>query len=1135
MLLDGVYTNSSLFNSKIFLSTTTAKSSSSEPWPGALLTCTATIANSLSRLNEHRSDTIWHLLEPDAATLHSLHDQDNSPNQTSKMEVRWSAPAQHSSLFDLIALECELNETSLAHHQHQHHHRHQPHQQSRTLAINHTLFASDDNDNDTRPHGHQSTTIVVSNNNNNDDDDDDDDNGGAWIPGAHYACSLATYRRVRLVVSSPSSRLLSAHSRSPLVAHTLGLAPPTLLEHRLVVNEDERSGGLALVEFLVRPPRGLYDHFSLVVLPSDPSSLMAVFVRNLTRHQVEVASSSSSSSSASASKQQVQVRVVIEGASALSALRAGRAYEVHFAVSRDRRVRSFNSGVVFMRPPLAPVRLSVFALSASQVNLTWSNESDNATRVSYLVAIESTRNDTRSDLLVHGRTWLLVEDLSPSDNYTLSVRTCASRLSALSCDARSPPATVRLNIRRAQRVHGLRVHAQAKQNTIATTTSVELAWRLDTSNVCDIAAFKINYYNQRTAQSRDCFTARPPGADECHPTTQQQQQQSVDECGTSPLECETTTTTTRTLECRYQLSGLAMNTLYKVRVSVVAHNHVFQWHMLDADVLARTAIGLPARDAHTRSLLAHVSHNQNTNQNNTALLQLVESVVSVARASSMLTVVQPSVDESNGRLSAAYLFMLEHNNNNKSNESSTFELASTRDQSYLSQLMLTSSAHECTNHSSHTQHVPCLLRAYESAELPRLATRVVFIGGRRGDQVIASLVSHLVMNETTSDITEDDDELTTSTTSYENISHAQVELRPLVAYQFFYIFKIADDYDGDKDFLLFAAHPSEPMQIASDIEEAAAEASRALDARRATDAAGSSSSSSRDKLAMWLVAILSVLSSVLLVLISLASATLLVRYLKCQRCHKASSAGASAVPGSAQVAQFALGSRCAPSDVNDGIVSKLFGGKTSGAGIGNGGDYFTGIACVGDDGFVAPSEFGREQMTSIWLVKHANGDLILDDEYRNLPDYRDVKTSYASQLLRNECKNRFLDIKAYDDSRVVLDAPSQQTPAPSTNTLSKTTPSAAATTATTKTTNELHKKRARSTTTATTTTTTTTSKAAKRATAEEEAETASVTDIAYRHLKKECVSSSSSGEASSSAATNATNADLAAGVGDKLG
>lgn len=60
-------------------------------------------------------------------------------------------------------------------------------------------------------------------------------------------------------------------------------------------------------------------------------------------------------------------------------------------------------------------------------------------------------------------------------------------------------------------------------------------------------------------------------------------------------------------------------------------------------------------------------------------------------------------------------------------------------------------------------------------------------------------------------------------------------------------------------------------------------------------------------------------------------------------------------------------------------------------------------------------------MTNIWLVKHANGDLILDEEYRNLPDFRDFKTCYASQLLKNEYKNRFLDIKAYDDSRVILE------------------------------------------------------------------------------------------------------------------
>lgn len=69
---------------------------------------------------------------------------------------------------------------------------------------------------------------------------------------------------------------------------------------------------------------------------------------------------------------------------------------------------------------------------------------------------------------------------------------------------------------------------------------------------------------------------------------------------------------------------------------------------------------------------------------------------------------------------------------------------------------------------------------------------------------------------------------------------------------------------------------------------------------------------------------------------------------------------------------------------------------------------------------MVPAAFSRNDMTTIWLVKHANGDLILDEEYRNLPDYREVKSSHASQDPKNETKNRFLDIKAYDESRVVL-------------------------------------------------------------------------------------------------------------------
>lgn len=70
-------------------------------------------------------------------------------------------------------------------------------------------------------------------------------------------------------------------------------------------------------------------------------------------------------------------------------------------------------------------------------------------------------------------------------------------------------------------------------------------------------------------------------------------------------------------------------------------------------------------------------------------------------------------------------------------------------------------------------------------------------------------------------------------------------------------------------------------------------------------------------------------------------------------------------------------------------------------------DDFMGLSCD----FVVPGEFSRHQMTNIWLVKHANGDLILSEEYSNLPDYRDKKTCFASELLKNENKNRFLDIK----------------------------------------------------------------------------------------------------------------------------
>jgi protein tyrosine phosphatase len=71
--------------------------------------------------------------------------------------------------------------------------------------------------------------------------------------------------------------------------------------------------------------------------------------------------------------------------------------------------------------------------------------------------------------------------------------------------------------------------------------------------------------------------------------------------------------------------------------------------------------------------------------------------------------------------------------------------------------------------------------------------------------------------------------------------------------------------------------------------------------------------------------------------------------------------------------------------------------------------------------FVEPQDIRINEMESVWMFKHANCDLKFEDEYKNLPDFRDQKTCYCAEDKNNEGKNRFLDIKPYDESRVVLD------------------------------------------------------------------------------------------------------------------
>ena len=145
---------------------------------------------------------------------------------------------------------------------------------------------------------------------------------------------------------------------------------------------------------------------------------------------------------------------------------------------------------------------------------------------------------------------------------------------------------------------------------------------------------------------------------------------------------------------------------------------------------------------------------------------------------------------------------------------------------------------------------------------------------------------------------------------------------------------------------------------------------------------------SRDGMSMWLVVVLSIVATFLFLMIIIGLVALLLFRYKPSKFHKAAH----------MVAQ--------PRLTNSLTKSKPH--KID--------DYSLNI-CYS---FTPPGEFSCSQMTNIWLVKHANSDAIFEEEYRNLPDFRSLKTSHASNSLRNESKNRFLDIKAYDEFRVVL-------------------------------------------------------------------------------------------------------------------
>jgi protein tyrosine phosphatase len=66
------------------------------------------------------------------------------------------------------------------------------------------------------------------------------------------------------------------------------------------------------------------------------------------------------------------------------------------------------------------------------------------------------------------------------------------------------------------------------------------------------------------------------------------------------------------------------------------------------------------------------------------------------------------------------------------------------------------------------------------------------------------------------------------------------------------------------------------------------------------------------------------------------------------------------------------------------------------------------------------SEFHCDDIKRICSSKRADDNFLFEKEFKSLPDYYNDKSSIAANDAKNATKNRYTDIKAYDESRVIL-------------------------------------------------------------------------------------------------------------------
>ena len=617
---------------------------------------------------------------------------------------------------------------------------------------------------------------------------------------------------------------------------------------------------------------------------------------------------------------------------------AGKIYEL-FAVTHrlntSRHSKLFNASILI--PPNEVENLNVFVRSTSEISVVW-NKPDIGTFDLFTVYVYEQLAGSLTSTSETVNTEVIISNLDTKTPYVISVVSCAKLASRCDKFSRSVNKTFDYETKS---VETLEIKNVVDDENLAVmrskTVTVSAQWVLDPYgfNICDLSRFHIVYSNLNTSKVRNCYSnfidvSNLINKGECSTNFQNLQpiikiDPKYKLCTSSEVTCKQSTSI---ITCSMKLTKMSPNTMYIMKLAPVSLNGDYEWPSSVSPPL-QTRFSLP---------------------NNFESIQvLADKEIQLSMyTGSMLSIIRPAVDETNGKIYEAFLFIVnigslseEHIKNTSLVFVEPKFTINTTDQEYLTKLTTDPSCLNITINS------PCLLKQYSQETNDFSSKELVFIGNLTAEGSSSAL--------------------NLTGIQHENISTSVV--KPFNVYQLFYVFRIGNNKTSS---VLFSTEPSEPIK---------------------TFNLFTGSNGQRNGLDVWAVVMISIISLTLLVVVIVCLIIMLVIRYRPGKFHKA-----------------VVSHPRRNSNLKMKSSEKL---NEYGHSIGACGVFYD---------FIEPGEFTRYDMTNIWLVKHANGDLIFDEEYRNLPDYRNMKSSYASQAIKNEIKNRFLDIKAYDDSRVVLES-----------------------------------------------------------------------------------------------------------------